>query len=254
MRFVPRAAILLALLVTIGPAAVPPSSALTGDDMHYNAISGVPFAEISTNETGESPYLLNITAWGLRADGEHEAIVRSDQVREDTFAVMFRWSENNDRHLDCWGGQRNTSKLGWKEVSGATSHNLPLGCLVAPDDLHLASGTTIWAMDATFHFRLNPQNGTEVFDHFERTQVAIFNKIQIDITEDQPRQIHQFTIRPSDWNLWLDEAGLTSTTSTQSAEPAQASTPGLVVASTVGILGLAAVALARRRGRSGERR
>jgi len=232
--------ILVAAALPLAPALAPSASAVT-NDWHYSTVSGVPFAEISPNETGESPHLLNVTAWGMRADGELEDIERSTDVRSDTFAVFLRWSQTNDRHLECWGGQRNTSRLNWTEVSGSSYDNLPTGCLVAPDDLHRANGTTIWAVDAEFHFRLNPKNGTEVFDHYERAQLAIFSPISLDATEEKPCQIHQFTIRPADWNHWLEEANLSGTATTQSAEKHSAERPGLGMAATVGLIGVAAV-------------
>lgn len=56
--------------------AMPSASALRDDDIRYNVVSGTPFAEISPNETGESPHMLNVTAWGFRGDGEYEDIMR----------------------------------------------------------------------------------------------------------------------------------------------------------------------------------
>jgi hypothetical protein len=101
-------------------------------------------------------------------------------------------------------------------VSGSSSEDLPSGCLVAPDDLHRKSGITTWAVDATLHFRLNPENATEVFNHYEHAQVAVFSHIE------NEHQVHQFTIRPTDWDRWLDEAGIWTQAETQSAGDASA--------------------------------
>lgn len=255
MRLPRHAAVAIGLLTTMATITATPATAIAGEDMHYNVVSGTPFMEITPNETGESPHLMNVSAWGFRADGEHKAIERSDDVQEDTFAMMLRWHPDNERHLECWGGQLNTSNLGWKELPGAWDTSPPTGCMVGADDLHRDPGGTVWAHDAAFHVRLNPQNGTEVFDHYERVQVAIFNYISIDVAEDQPRQIHQFTLGPADWDHLLDEAGLNqTTTTTQTAEPATNSQPDLFPVALGALVGLACLAVAYRASRRDPRR